>query len=152
MISLQNEWRFLSELKLKLIVQKIQNHRNKWVQHGQRRTTTLNYEISTMWKTQPRMTPPKTSRLLMGQEEFPRPKSLQTKWWWWWITKYSLLYLVVPGRTGDSRYYIAIMMASLPFTTENPKYKWQEYSRLLQQSYETLQSCLQNMYCPTSKY
>jgi len=70
---------FYQNLKLKLIVQKIQNHRNKWVQHGQRRTTTLNYEISTMWKTQPRMTPPKTSRLLMGQEEFTRPKSLQTK-------------------------------------------------------------------------
>jgi hypothetical protein len=32
---------------------------------------------STTWETQPRMTPQKTSRLLMGLEQVMRPKTLQ---------------------------------------------------------------------------
>jgi hypothetical protein len=32
------------------------------------KTTTFNYEISTMWKTMPRTNPRKTSRMLMGLE------------------------------------------------------------------------------------
>jgi len=37
---------------------------------------TLNYDISTMWETKPRMTPQKTSQLFMGPEQVTRPKAL----------------------------------------------------------------------------
>jgi len=37
----------------------------------------LNDELSTMWETKPRMTPLKTSRLLMGTELVTSPKTLQ---------------------------------------------------------------------------
>ena len=47
--------------------------------NGQRQITTLNYEISTMWETKPRMTPQKTSRLLMVPEQVMKPKTLQAK-------------------------------------------------------------------------
>jgi len=42
--------------------------------NGQGKTTTLNYEISTMWETKPRTTPQKTSQLLMGSEQSRGPK------------------------------------------------------------------------------
>jgi len=42
--------------------------------NGQKQTATLNCEISTMWKTKPRTTPQKASRLLMGLEQFTMPK------------------------------------------------------------------------------
>ena len=38
---------------------------------------TINYEMSTMWETDPRTTPQKTSGLLMGLEQITRPKILQ---------------------------------------------------------------------------
>ena len=44
--------------------------------NGQRQTNTLNYEISSMWETKPRMNPQKTSELLMGPEQVTRPKIL----------------------------------------------------------------------------
>ena len=44
---------------------------------GQRQTTTLIYEISTMWEMKPRKSPQKTSQLLKGREQFVRPKTLQ---------------------------------------------------------------------------
>jgi hypothetical protein len=44
---------------------------------GQRQTTTLIYEISTMWEMKPRKTPQKTSQLLKEREQFMRPKTLQ---------------------------------------------------------------------------
>jgi len=36
--------------------------------NGEIQTTTLNHEISTVWEMMPRMTPQKSSRLLMGPE------------------------------------------------------------------------------------
>jgi len=45
--------------------------------NGQRQTATLNYEKSTMWETQPRIFPQKTSELLMGPDQVTRPKTLQ---------------------------------------------------------------------------
>ena len=42
-----------------------------------RQNATLNYEISTVWGTEPRMTPQKTSGLLMGPEEVTMYKTLQ---------------------------------------------------------------------------
>jgi hypothetical protein len=56
----------LREIKINSAVKKIQNYRNKWIQNiwqkeRDRQTTTLNYEISTMWETKPKMTPQKTS-------------------------------------------------------------------------------------------
>ena len=45
--------------------------------NGQRQTATLNHEISTMWETKLRMTPQKTSRLLMKPEQVTRPKTLE---------------------------------------------------------------------------
>jgi hypothetical protein len=50
--------------------------------NGQGRSTTLTYEIWTMWETNPRTTPQKTSWLLMGPEQVTRPKTLQSIWWW----------------------------------------------------------------------
>jgi hypothetical protein len=44
-------------------------------------STTLYYEISTSWETKSRMTPHKTSRLLMGLEQVMRPETLQAIWW-----------------------------------------------------------------------
>ena len=44
--------------------------------NGQRQTTTHNYGTPTMWATKPKMTPQKSSRLLMGSEEVTRPKTL----------------------------------------------------------------------------
>jgi len=41
----------------------------------QRQTGTLNYEISTMWETKPKMTPRKTSKLLMGLEQVTRSEN-----------------------------------------------------------------------------
>ena len=73
------------ELKIKPDVKKIQNYRNKWIQHVwwmNRQRTTLSYEISTTWETKSRMTPQKTSQLLMVLEKVMRPKSLQAIWWW----------------------------------------------------------------------
>jgi len=56
--------------------------------HVQEQALTLNYEIATMWEIKPRMTPHKTSRLLMGSQQVTRPKTLQAiwwwQWWWWW--------------------------------------------------------------------
>ena len=46
---------------------------------GQRQTTTPDYDISAMWHTKPRMTPQKTSRLLMGMVQVTVPKTLQAK-------------------------------------------------------------------------
>jgi hypothetical protein len=48
----------LSELKINPVVKKIQKYGTKWIQHVQRmdrdgQTATLNYEISTMWETDP---------------------------------------------------------------------------------------------------
>jgi hypothetical protein len=51
--------------------------------NGQRRTVSPLNEISTMWETKPRMTPQKTSRLLMGPEHVTRLKTLQAVWLWW---------------------------------------------------------------------
>jgi len=45
--------------------------------NGQRQTTLLKDEISTIWETKPRMTHQKTSRPLMGPEQVKRSKSLQ---------------------------------------------------------------------------
>jgi len=63
----------LSELKNIQVTEKIQNYRNKWIQHirrpdRDRRTATLNFEISTMWDTKPRTTRQKNFRLVMGPE------------------------------------------------------------------------------------
>jgi len=52
--------------------------------NGQRQTTVLNYEISTMWKKKPRTTCRRTSYTLMGLDQVTRPKTLQAIWWWWW--------------------------------------------------------------------
>jgi hypothetical protein len=41
-----------------------------------RQTATLNCGKSTTWEMKPRMTPQKTSRLLMGPEQVMRPKTL----------------------------------------------------------------------------
>jgi hypothetical protein len=41
-----------------------------------RQTATLNYKVSTMQETKPRMTPQKTSRLLMGLEQVMRSETL----------------------------------------------------------------------------
>ena len=72
----------LPELKISPVVKKIENYRNKWVQHvrrvdGDRQTATLNCEISTVGETKPRTTPRNTSRLLMGPEQVARTKTLQ---------------------------------------------------------------------------
>lgn len=45
--------------------------------NGQRQTATLNYEISTVWATKPRMILLQTSRQLMGKVQVTRPKTLQ---------------------------------------------------------------------------
>jgi hypothetical protein len=45
--------------------------------NGQRQTAILNYELSTMWETNPKTTPLTSSRLLMGSELVTRPKTLQ---------------------------------------------------------------------------
>ena len=63
----------LSELKIKGVVKEIQNGRNEWIRHVRRmyrdgQTATLNYEMSTMWETQARATPQKTSRLLVERK------------------------------------------------------------------------------------
>jgi hypothetical protein len=48
----------LSEIKINPIVKIIQNTGNKWTQFSKwTKTTTLNYEISTVWVTRPRTTP-----------------------------------------------------------------------------------------------
>jgi hypothetical protein len=44
---------------------------------GSLMTTTLNYEISTMWKTSKGQPLKKTSRLLMGSEQVTRSQTLQ---------------------------------------------------------------------------
>ena len=44
---------------------------------GKSMTTTLIYEISTIWEMKPRTTPQKTSQLLKGAEQVVRPKTLQ---------------------------------------------------------------------------
>ena len=72
----------LSKLKASPAVKKIQNYGNKRMQHVRRmdrdrQTTTLNYEISTMWETKPRTTLQKTSRLLMGPEQVTWSSALQ---------------------------------------------------------------------------
>jgi len=63
----------LSELIVYPVVKKIQNCRNKWLQHVRRmdrdrQTATLGHEIKTMLETKPRTTLQKTSRLLLGPE------------------------------------------------------------------------------------
>ena len=45
---------------------------------GHRQTTTPDYDI-TMWQTNPRITPQKTSRLLMGLVQVMVPKILQAR-------------------------------------------------------------------------
>ena len=45
--------------------------------NGQRQTATLNCEISTVWETNSRTAPQKTSPPLMGTEQDKRPKTLQ---------------------------------------------------------------------------
>lgn len=45
---------------------------------GKTQTATLNYELTKMWEMKLRMTPQKTSWLLMGPEQFTRPQNLQT--------------------------------------------------------------------------
>ena len=72
----------LSQLKIRPVAEKIQNYRNKWMQHVQqmdsdRQTATLNFEISTMWETKPRMTRQKIFLLVMGKEQAMRSKTLQ---------------------------------------------------------------------------
>jgi nitric oxide synthase oxygenase domain/subunit len=52
----------LSELKINPLVKKIQNYKNKWIQHVRqmdrdRQTGTLNYAVLTMWEGKPRTTP-----------------------------------------------------------------------------------------------
>jgi len=42
-----------------------------------RQTATLNFEISTMWETKPRMTRQKIFLLVMGKEQAMRSKTLQ---------------------------------------------------------------------------
>jgi hypothetical protein len=44
---------------------------------GHRQTTTLDHEISTMWKTKPRVISQETSKLLMGLEQVTGAKTLQ---------------------------------------------------------------------------
>jgi len=44
---------------------------------GQTQTARLNYEISTKLEPKPRITPQKTSRPLMGQDQITRSKTLQ---------------------------------------------------------------------------
>ena len=46
-------------------------------ENGWRQTATVNYEIPSIWESKPRTTPPKTSKLLMGQTQVTMPKSLQ---------------------------------------------------------------------------
>ena len=41
-----------------------------------RQTTTLNYEMSTVWETKPRTSRKQTSGLLVGLEQVTRPKTL----------------------------------------------------------------------------
>ena len=41
----------------------------------QRQTGTLNYTISTMWETKPKMTPRKTSKLSMRLEQVTRSEN-----------------------------------------------------------------------------
>jgi len=53
------------------------NQEPTYLANGQRQTVTLDFEISTMWETKPRMTPQKTFRLVMGMEQVMRPKTLQ---------------------------------------------------------------------------
>jgi hypothetical protein len=42
-----------------------------------RRTVTLNNDISAVWESKPRTTPQKDSSLLMGPEQVTGPKTLQ---------------------------------------------------------------------------
>jgi len=67
----------LSKLKINLRITEINGYKmlGKWTEQ-----TTA---ISTMWEMKPRMTPQKTSRLLMGLEQVIRPKTLQAIWWWY---------------------------------------------------------------------
>jgi hypothetical protein len=46
----------------------------KCLANGLRKSTTVNYETSTMRATKPRTAPEKTSGLLMGSKQFTRPK------------------------------------------------------------------------------
>ena len=61
----------LSKLKINLRITEINGYKmlGKWTEQ-----TTA---ISTMWEMKPRMTPQKTSHLLMGMEQVIRPKTLQ---------------------------------------------------------------------------
>jgi hypothetical protein len=72
----------LSEIKIKPVIEKIQNYINKLIKHirrmdGDRQTATLNYEILAVWETKPRTTLQKTDRLLMGPEKVTRSQTLQ---------------------------------------------------------------------------
>jgi len=74
--------KILSELKIRPVLKKFQNYRNKWVQHfrrmdGDRQTATLNCDVSTMWETNPRRTPQKRLLDSMGLEQSTRAKTLQ---------------------------------------------------------------------------
>ena len=75
-----------SEFKVHPFVKKIQiTELNGYNMLGECTETdyTLNYEISTVWKMNPRMTPRKSSWLFMGPEQVTRPKTLHAIWWWW---------------------------------------------------------------------
>jgi len=50
--------------------------------NGRRQRVTLHYEIPTMWKTKPRVSPLETSRLSMGPIQVTRTKTLQAVLWW----------------------------------------------------------------------
>jgi hypothetical protein len=69
-----------SEFKLHPFVKKIQiTELNGYNMLGECTETdyTLNYEISIMWETKPRMTPQKISQLFMGPEQVVRSKTLR---------------------------------------------------------------------------
>jgi len=51
--------------------------------NGQTQTGTLNHKISTMWETEPRTTPQKTSWQLLRPEQVMMLKTVQAIWWWW---------------------------------------------------------------------
>jgi len=57
---------------------------NKCVQNSQQLDRDRHYEILSVWEEKPRMTPQKTSRLLMRLDRVTRLKTLQAIWWWWW--------------------------------------------------------------------
>ena len=73
--------------------------------NDQRQTAILNYEIPTMWETTPRATLHKTSRQLMGPEQFTRPTSLQANYYYPCYYLHAGIYNYIPDTNRVSRVY-----------------------------------------------